>query len=92
MYETACGASLVFDSTPHEEDAMSALEQLPDSWVSDRDEPFFRITARLLPSTTVEAASALLASYDDDPVVPSAVDVTARASAARAAVRSQVRS
>ena len=46
---------------------MTALEQLPDTWDSDRDERFFRITARALPATVVEAASALLASYDDAP-------------------------
>lgn len=50
---------------------MTTLERVPETWDSDRDEPFFRITARLLPSAVVEAASALLASYDDEPAVPS---------------------
>jgi hypothetical protein len=46
---------------------MTTLERVPDTWDSDRDEPFFRITARLLPGAFVAAASALLASYDDEP-------------------------
>ncbi len=49
-------------------------EKISDAWDSDRDERFFRITARLLPSSFVEAASALLASYDDEPAVPSTGD------------------
>ncbi len=57
---------MVCASTDHEEDAMTAPEQIPDTWDSDRDERFFRITARLLPSAVVEAASSLLASYDDE--------------------------
>jgi len=48
---------------------MTTLETLPGTWDADRDEPFFRITARLLPSAVVAGASALLASYDEDEVV-----------------------
>ncbi len=52
---------------------MARLEQVPDSWDSDRDERFFRITARLLPAASVAAASALLASYDDERASPAVV-------------------
>ena len=46
---------------------MTTLERVPETWDADRDEQFFRITARLLPRALVEAASALLAGYDDEP-------------------------
>ena len=49
---------------------MTTLEMIPDTWDADRDEVFFRITARLLPSAVVAGASSLLASYDDDVVAP----------------------
>ena len=52
---------------------MAVLERIPDSWDSDRDERFFRITARLLPAAFVAAASALLASYDDERALRPAV-------------------
>ena len=45
------------------------IEAVPDTWDSDRDERFFRITARLLPCAVVEATSSLLASYDEPPTV-----------------------
>ena len=44
---------------------MTAVETVPDTWDSERDERFFRATARLLPPAVVEAASSLLASYDE---------------------------
>ena len=52
---------------------MTTLETVPEDWDSDRDEPFFRIVSRVLPAAVVEAASSLLASYDPDPAVPTAV-------------------
>lgn len=55
---------------------MAMLEQVPDRWDGDRDERFFRITARLLPAAFVAAASALLASYDDETAAaPAAVEL-----------------
>jgi len=50
---------------------MTTLETVPSTWDSDRDERFFRITAHVLPCCLVEGASALLASYDEEPVVAS---------------------
>lgn len=58
---------------------MTSLESIPSTWDGDRDEPFFRITARLLPNGLVAAASALLASYDDDVVALHAMRTEAAA-------------
>ncbi len=55
---------------------MSATEQIPTRWDHDRDERFFRIVARLLPCDVVEAASSLLASYDEEPLPPVRVTVS----------------
>ena len=50
---------------------MTSTEQVPTTWDTDRDEPFFRLVAHVLPCSVLEAASSLLASYDDE-VAPAA--------------------
>ncbi len=48
---------------------MNHLEIVPAEWDDERDTAFFRITSRLFSATYAAGASALLASYDDEPAL-----------------------
>jgi len=43
---------------------MNSIESIPQVWDDERDEQFFRITARLFDTQFCYGASVLLASYD----------------------------
>jgi hypothetical protein len=48
---------------------MLTLHPHPSSWTAERDEVFFRIVVGLFAADFLEAASVLLASYDDAAVL-----------------------
>jgi hypothetical protein len=44
----------------------TSLEGIPQTWDSERDVAFFRVTAAMFTPSFCYGASALLASYDED--------------------------
>jgi hypothetical protein len=51
---------------PAEEHTMSATETIPTTWDDGRDGQFFRITAQVLDTRFLEAATSLLMANDNE--------------------------
>jgi len=49
-----------------EQTQQPAVEAVPELWLDERDDPFFRITATLFSTDFTFGAGVLLASYDPE--------------------------